>query len=188
MALSVAQYEEIASILHEVPRLVDDLEARRADFPGRVLAWLKRAERALEDNRLPACSRVAAWRAALLQAGRGVQHPDVRMLGRPTVRKLLEATACMALEHGNDLLHTAVGDREGIFQEAERIAQQLLAVIAAKGLLDGRSASSHQERLLDLQQRVASDRDLAAVYAHLVSLVGSTDVLVFFDRALPKVS
>jgi hypothetical protein len=41
MALNVAQYEEIASLLRQVPRLVDRLEARRSGFAEDVLEWLK---------------------------------------------------------------------------------------------------------------------------------------------------
>ncbi|GAA1761936.1 hypothetical protein GCM10009712_08300 [Pseudarthrobacter sulfonivorans] len=59
----------------------------------------------------------------------------------------------------------------------------------AKGLIaacgDGRP---HQEFLDCLQQQVSVDTDLAGVYAHLVALVGKTDVLIFFDRALARIS
>jgi hypothetical protein len=189
MALNVIQYEEIVALLRRVPVLVDELEARRSSFVDDVLAWLKQAEGAMEHNRLPVVSQIAAGRATLIEAGRGVQTRELAFVGRPTTRKIQEATAAMVLERSNDLLHGAIAERQAVFQEAERICRQVLAVAEAKGFIqacsDGRP---HQAFLGCLQQHVAGDQDLASVYLHLVALVGKTDVLIFLDRALDKVA
>lgn len=189
MALNVVQHEEIVSLLWQVPRLVDQLETRGSGFSDNVLAWLKQAEMTLENNRLPAASQIASCRAILIGAARGVHNKDLVFLGRPTARKVQEATATMVLERSNDLLHAVIAERQAVFQEAESISRQVLAVAEAKGLLkacdDGRP---HQEFLECLQQQVAADTDLASIYAHLIALVGKTDVLIFFDRALAMIS
>ena len=188
MALNVVQYEEISALLRKVPRLVDQLEARQSGFVEGVLAWLRQAEATLENNRLAVVSQVAACRAMLVEATRGVHTKDVVFVGRATPRKIQEATASMMLRRSNDLLHGVIAERQAVFPEAERIARQVMAVAEAKGLIrdcdDGRP---HQQFLQCVQQKVAADRDLASVYAHLVALVGKNDVLVFMDRALAKV-
>jgi hypothetical protein len=189
MALTVAQYEEIVSLLRQVPALVDQLEARRSSFVGDVLAWLKQAEAAMENNRLPAVSQIAAGRATLIEAGRGIQSRDVAILGRPTVRKVQEATASLVLGRSNDLLQGVIAERQAVFQEAERVSRQVIAVADAKGMVAAcRDGRGNQELLACLQRSVAADTDLVSVYAHLVALVGKTDVLIFFDRALAKVA
>jgi hypothetical protein len=184
MALNIVQYEEIVTLLREVPPLVDQLEARGSGFPDGVLDWLKRAETTLEGNRLAVVSQVSACRAQLIEAGRGVQLGELAFVGRPTGRKIREATASIALQRGNDLLHAAISDRATAFGEAERLARQLLAVADAKGLVGLDDGRPHQMRLSELDRRIAGDPDLASGYVHLVALVGKTDVLIFIDRAL----
>ena len=189
MALNVVQYEGIVSLLRQVPPLVDKLEARHSGFADEVLAWLKDAESTLESNRLPVVSQISACRAMLIEAARGVQSDDISYAGRPTVRKMQEATASLVLQRGSDLLHAEIAERAAAFQEAERISRQIIAVADVKGMLqtcgDGRS---HQAFLACVQEQVAADQDLASVYVHLVALVGKTDVLIFFDRALASLA
>lgn len=189
MALTVAQFEEINALLRQIPRLVDKLEARQSGFVKDVLAWLRQAETILENNRLAVVSQVAAWRAMLIESARGVRNKDVVLVGRATPRKVQEATASMVLQLSSNLLHGVIAERQAVFQEAERIASQIMAVAAAKGLFrdcDGNLA--HQQYLMCVQQGVAADNDLASAHAHLVALVGKSDVLVFLDRALVKVT
>jgi hypothetical protein len=185
MALNVVQYEDIVSLLQEVPALVDRLEARHSGFADEVLEWLKKSEKTLENNRLPVVSQVSTCRATLIEAGRGIQSDDIVIAGRSTVRKIQEGTASLVLKRSSDLLHAEIAERQVAFQEAERIARQILTVAEAKGMIDACNGTrSHQAMLSCLQEKVATDQDLASVYLHLVALVGKTDVLIFFDRAL----
>lgn len=189
MALNVVQYEEIVSLLREVPRLVDELEARRTGFVEDVLAWLKRAESTMENNRLPAVSQIASCRATLIGAARGVQDKELVISGRPTARKIQEATASLVLERSNDLLHSVIAERQAVFQEAERISLQIMTVAEAKGLIQAcRDGRPHAAFLGCLQQQLTTDADLVNAHAHLASLVGKTDVLIFLDRAVAKLA
>jgi hypothetical protein len=189
VALNVAQVEEIGALLRQVPRLVDLLEAHAPGFADAVLAWLKQAEAAMENNRLPVVSQVAACRAMLIGAARGLHGKDIVFAGRATPRKVHEATASLALDRGNQLLHGAIAERQAVFQDAERIAGQLVTVADAKGhLRDCGASASHQHFLECLQQKITGDADLMSAYTHLVAMVGKNDVLVFLDRALPRVA
>ena len=189
MALNVAQYEEISTLLRQVPRLVDRLEARTPGFSEGVLAWLKQAETTMENNRLPVVSQIASCRATLIEAARGVQGKDIAFVGRATPRKVHEATASMVLDRGNQLLHGVIAERQAVFQDAQRIAGQIMTVADAKGLVrDCSGGQAHQQLLQCLQQKVAGDPDLVSAYTHLVALVGKNDVLVFLDRALATVA
>lgn len=189
MALTVAQYEQLLSVLAQVPGIVDEMEARSTGAVERVHDWLKLAEGALTDMRQPAASEFAACRARLLEAGRARASPSSGTAGKVSARRAREAAAAESLQRGNDVLQALVGERRAVFDEAERIARQLLAVAALKGLLpasdDGRS---WQQSLLRLRDEIASDLGLATAHAHLVGLVGATDALVFLDRALPSVT
>jgi hypothetical protein len=187
MALNVVQTEEICQLLQQVPRLVDRLEARRADFADGVTAWLKQVEKTLENNRLPAVSQAAAWRSLMLQAARGVQLREITLAGRPTTRKVIDATASVVLQKCTQLLHEVIAERQTAHQEAERVARQLMAVAEVKGIIDRyRNRGNHQAFLQAVRDAVASDQDLAGGYVHLVSLVGKSDALIFLDRATPQ--
>jgi hypothetical protein len=189
VALTVAQYEELLDVLREVPVLVDRLEARHAGFDEDVLRWLKRAEQTLTNNRLPAASQIASYRARLIEAGRGVLRGDLTIVGRTSVRKIKEATAALQLELGNDVLQAAIAERQSVFQEAERIARQVMAVARAKGIGMPPDDSGTQQRFLhELRDRLSMDPDLASVYTHIVGLVGPTDTLVMLDRAATSVA
>jgi hypothetical protein len=189
MALTVAQYEQILAILQEVPGLVDKLETRNAGFFEDVHGWLKQAEQTLTNNRLPAASQLAVYRARLIEASRGIQQEDLTIVGRPSTSKIKEATAALMLGRGGDVLQALITAQQPVFQEAERIARQALAVAKLKGLaLTPADGVPQQQFLHELRDRLAADPDLATVNAHIAGLVGTTDSLVFLDRALVSVA
>jgi hypothetical protein len=189
VALTLLQYEHLVRLLGDVPALVDALEDRRPGFTTDVVDWLRQVEEALADDRLPAVSQVAACRAQLIEARRGVLPAGVVVMGRPTARKVQEAAAARVLERSSDILHGVIADREGVFAEAERVSAQLVVVGGAKGLVAAcHDGNSHPEMLRCLQRSLAADGDLAGGYAHLLSLVGSTDVIIVLDRALARLS
>lgn len=185
MALNLVQVEEFSALLQQVPHLVDRLEKRRSDFDEGVLTWLKHAETILENNHLPAVSQVAACRAILLQAARGVQHRDIAFSGRPTPRKIRDATATLVLQRCNQLLHDVIAERQTVFQEADRLARQMIAVAEASGIIQNcKGSSSHQTFLQCIQNSIATDSNLLSIYTHLLALVGKVDVLIVLDRAI----
>jgi hypothetical protein len=187
MPLTIIQYEEIVALLHDVPKLVDELEARHAGLYDDVLTWMRRAEKVLENNRLPSCSQVATYRAQLIEAGRGVYQPGLHFIGRPTLRKIKEASAALVMGGVNDVLQGAIADRQRVFEEAQRIAQQLVAVAHTKGL-PGTSSAFASGGPQMLRDAIAFDSDISSGYTHLVGLIGSADALLLLDRALPVVA
>jgi hypothetical protein len=185
LALNIVQVEEINALLQEVPRLVDRLENRSSDFWDGVHTWLKHAENILENNRLPTVSQVAAYRAMLLQATRGAQSGDITIAGKPTPRKIRDATATLVLQRCNQLLHDLIAERQTVFQEADRLARQLIAVAEVNGMIQRcKNNSPHQAFLQCVQKSIEADPNLLGVYTHLVALVGKVDVLIFLDRAI----
>lgn len=188
MALTVAQLEEISALLREVPRLVDQLHVRRPGFAEAVLDWLKRVETTLENNRLAVVSQIASCRAMLIEASRGVHDKNLVFVGRPSARKIVDATASMVIGRCNELLHGVIGDRQTVFQDAERIARQIMVVAVAKGFVLECGGRGHREFLQCLDQKIAADPDLVSAHAHLLALVGKSDFLVFLDRGLAKIA
>lgn len=188
MALHLVQVEEIQALLRLVPSLVDQLEQRRSEFVDNVHGWLKQVEQVLEQNRLPLVSQIASHRAMLIQATRGLHGKEVVFTGKPTQRKILDATASLVLQRCNHLLHDLIAERLASHQEAERLARQILVVAKAKGILQSCTQAAGQQAFLQcLQDQVSADRDLINLYNHFVAMVGKYDALIFFDRMLSDV-
>ena len=184
MALTLLQYEEIVTLLQRVPGLTDLLDDRATVYADEVQRWLKDCENALEQNRIPSVSQVAAHRAVLIEATRGARLADVDFTGRPTPRKVRDATATLVLRETTDLLNTVIAERQSVFAEAERLSRQAVSVARAKGLMaDATDPTSLATALRSLPQRMAADSDLASVAAHLLALVGARDIVIFVDRA-----
>lgn len=187
MALTVLQYEEFVNVLRRVPTLVDSMRDRSTDYPRMVLEWLELVQTALENNRSPTVAQIAGCRAMLIEAGRGIRTPDITFTGRPTARRIQDATATHVLQRSVAVVEAVIGDRQRVFDEAERVAGHLITVANLKGWLarEGNSVS-HQQVLQNLIDRAAQDDDLGNLQAHLVSLVGPRDSLIFVDRALGR--
>ncbi len=91
--LRIVNLEEIQSILLRIPYLVDLQDQRDSSFEPDVKDWLSKCEKVLENNRLPASGNIAAFRALLISAERGVTPTEVTFHGRSTRRKIREAAA-----------------------------------------------------------------------------------------------
>ncbi len=189
MPLRFVQVDEIGALLLQVPALIDGFERRSATFVDAVMAWLKAAEDVLKRDGLPEASHIAVSRSQLLEASRGLQSGEVKVKGRPTTRKIRDATAVSVLQRCNQVLHDLISERKAVFQDAERISRQLITVAEAKGILDACAAAGGGQAFLQcLQDKLVRDSDLAGIYLHLASLVGKHDVLIFLDRAIPSSS
>ena len=180
------QLQEINGQLRQVPRLIDKLEHRDPDLLEAVLRWLKQTEQILENHQLPLASRIAANRALLVQAQRGQAADTFGIVGKTTRRKLRDAAASVAIRNSCELLNTTVQSRQSVFDEAEKIASQVVAVARIKGLFSRCSGlGSHSQVLFCIKQEIAKDPDLISAYTHLEGLVGVQDALVLLDTAAP---
>lgn len=187
MAMRLIQFEELTDLLSEVPRLVDRLQTRRPDYATAVGEWVKKVEASLEKAHMPVVSGVASLRASLIQAARRIRSNDVSVSGRPTARKIQDATATHVVQKCSQIIADAIAERQTAFEEAERVARQLAILSEAKGIVQECQAMvqfTHQQFLECVQQRIGADAALANLYLHLLSIVGKYDVLVFIDRAL----
>ena len=189
MGLKIAHVEELGGLLRQVPGLVDKLEGRQPGFHEALLAWLRAVETVLEANRLPVVSEVASLRGLLVQSARGLQNPEVKVEGRPSRRKVREATGAHVLHRCTGLLQALLRGPLSAIEDADRIAQQLAAVARAKGYVaDCLREPGHSASIAHLKQRLSSDPDTAAAWVHMAGLVGQQDADILLDRSLPELS
>lgn len=187
MALTILQYEEFSELQRCVSSLVDALRDRSPEYSRRVHAWVEQVESALQNNHSPAAAQVAAVRAMLIQAGRGIPSPEVTVPGRATAKKLQDAAATLAIQRVSSVVDSVIAERRAVFDEAERVAGHIVTIAHLKGwLTDDAPDKPHHERLQELMSRAARDSDLMTVHAHLASLVGPTDSQIFVDRSLSR--
>lgn len=183
--LRIVNLEEIDSTLLQISRLIDQQERGETYFAEHVKAWLSTLETILESNRMPVAGSVASLRGILISAERGILPPDVACYGRPTRRKIREATAAHVLRQTGSLVSNVIQrDRERI-AEAEGITRQLVALATAKGikteLLGGKD---HTDLLKALWRTLSTDPELASGTAKVEGLIGPYDALIMLDRTI----
>jgi len=183
--LSIVQIEEIEHLLLLLPDLVQKQEQRAADFVPGVGAWLSALEKALTANRLYQAGNVAILRSGLVAAQQGQVPVGFEFRSRPTHGKILTAVAAQALQRAADLASALVAENRPRLTEAERVAQQIVAVAMSRELVILRTAEISNIQYLTLFRRsLAASSDLENAVVHLESLVGRYDALILFDHAL----
>lgn len=183
--LNIVNLEEIQSILLLIPALVDLQQQRDSDFVEEVKNWLKKMEKVLENNRIPAVGNVATLRGVLISAERGVIPVGIELRGRPTGRKIKEATAADVLRHVGELVSNVIHqDRERV-AEAKRLGRQLVALAKTKGLIcELPSGEQYTEMLKVMWRTLSSDPDISPGSVNVEGLVGPHDALIILDRTI----
>jgi hypothetical protein len=178
--------EEINALLLRVPGLVRILDERGSDFVGAVKAWLAEAERILQNNRLPAAAEIAGLRGQLISAERGVIPAGLAFTGRPTTRKVREATAADVLKKAEAAIANAIREDSARHAEGERLAQQIVAAAQRKGIVPGAGRFPRRGDLLSaIWRALSADKDVGQATTHLAGLVGTQDAMILLDQKLP---
>lgn len=183
--LRLVNLEEIQNLLLRIPRLVDSLEQRDPNFVQKVRQWLTVVEEVLVNNRMPLSGNIAALRGTLDATERGAFPPGLTFHGRPTARKIKEATAADVVRRASELLSNALQDDVTRIAEAERLSHQLIALGKSMGLIvGGINDSAHTQKLKEIWKTISADPNIAPGAVRLESLVGQNDALILLDRAM----
>jgi Arc/MetJ-type ribon-helix-helix transcriptional regulator len=183
--LRIINLEEIQGLLLRVPQLVDLLERRTPSAVSEVKSWLTTVEQTLVNNRMPLAGNIATLRGILISAERGVIPTGVVFHGRPTVRKIREATTADVLRQSSDLVADAVREDTARIAEAERLGHQIVVIAKSQGLVPQEfSGGDRNEMLENLWSSFSTDANIKAGAVRLLSLVGQNDVLIILDRAI----
>ena len=185
--LQFIQLEAIKELFFQVPLLVDAFEAKSPSFVHEVKEWLCQIEHVLTQNRLPVVANVATLRGLLIGAERGMIPEGIQVQGRMTTRKVTMATAIYLLYKVDDAVSQAIQADIAQLDEAERLARQIAVVAQSKGLFSSKLTDSNHSQMLQMTWKlIEADLDLASVATHLKGLVGTYDVLILLDRAMPS--
>lgn len=183
--LRIVNLEEMQCMLLRIPGLVDLQERRDTDFVQDVKQWLLKLEKVLENNRLPTAGNVAALRAMLISAERGVIPAGVEFHGRATGRKIRDAAAAHVLRHAGDIVSSIIQKDRDRVADAERMTRQLVSLAKAKGLIhELPSGENFTDILKSIWRTLSADPDIAPGTINIEGLVGPQDALVILDRIL----
>ena len=183
--LRLIQIEEIQSLMLRVSSLVEQQKQRSPDFATGTASWLELLEGSLAANRLYQAGRIAAMRSSLLAAEHGQIPVDISLRSRPTRTRVVNAVAARVLREASEVTGSLLGEHQNRLSEGERIAQQVIAVAAARRILPRREPRVDNSRFLqDLRRTLARGDDLEVAVIHLEGVVGVQDALILLDRAL----
>ena len=187
--LRIINLEEIQGMLLGIPGLVDLQEQGHPGFIEGVKQWLAKLEKGLEANRMPEAGNIAALRATLISAERGVIPAGVEFHGRATGRKIRGATAAFVLRQASDLISCAIQKDSERIAEAERLARQLVTLAKAKGSirgLPGEGSSTAADKLRAVWRIMSADPMLSPGTQNVEGLVGPYDALIILDRIIVR--
>jgi len=183
--LRIVNLEEIERMLLRVPALVDLQDRGNPDFAQDVKQWLSELEKVLESNRIAVAGTVAALRALVISAERGVIPVGVEFHGRPTRRKIQEAAGAYVLRQSGDLVSSVTQRERERVAEAERLTRQLVALAKAKGLIqEVPSGGDFTEILKGIWRTLSADPDISGGTVNVEGLVGPYDALIVLDRII----
>lgn len=177
--------DEIAHLLLQLPELVHQQERRSPDFVQNTGAWLSSLEKALIANRLHQAGLIAMLRTSLVAAQQGEVPAGHEFRGRPTRLRVLNAVASETLQRATEIASLLLAENQSRIAEAERVAQQIVAVAVSRRLIAVREEkASNTQYLQTLRNGLVANGDLESAFAHLEGLVGPQDALILLDRAL----
>lgn len=123
-------------------------------------------------------------RSSLVSAKHGLVPTGIEFKGLASRAKVKSVAAAQAVQKAAEIATTIVSENRKRFSEGEAIAQQLIAVALARGLVEHRPPEmSNTEYLSNLRERLMT-ADLQNAVLHLEGLVGPNDILILLDRAL----
>jgi hypothetical protein len=185
--LRIVNLEEIQGLLLRIPGLVDMMDQRDPDFVADVKQWLTTLEKALDSNRMPAAGNVAALRGLFISSEDGVIPSGIDFHGRPTKRKIRNATAALVLRGTGDLVSSVIQKDQERVSEAERLGRQLVALARAKQLIRQQpSGEDWKEMLKAIWRAMSDDPELSPGTTNLEGLVGPHDALIVLDRTISR--
>lgn len=183
--LRIGYIEAVRGMLMRIPGLVDLEKRGDSAFVQEVERWLTELEQLLYDNRISAAGSVATFRGELISAQRGVIPAEIVFHGKPTRRKIKEATAVHVLRQVNDLVLNVIHKDIERVAKAERMGRQLVAIAKAKGLIQELpSGENHTEKLKVMWRTLSSDPDISPGIINVEGLIGPQDTLIVLDRII----
>ena len=184
--LRLMQVEELEGMLLEVPSFVARYERRDPQFAEGVADWLRRAETALTNCRLPVAAQVAALRSHIVSRSR-VVPADLKIRGRATPRAIRDAAAAQSMERASAIITETISESRAHRAEAERVLRQVLAAAEQKGFNFELADIPRGHFLKSLLKTLRQDADLGGATTHAVGLIGADDALIVLDRAIESV-
>ena len=183
--LHIVGLEQIQELLLQLPGVLARFQRKDPGFVAAAMQWLSSLEEALESNRLTVAASVAVARAAVTSAERGITPPGLAFHGRPTKRRILDASAVDALRRVEEAVSGTVRGDASRVAEAQRLARQVVALATLKGILpaDPRGLP-HRDYLSAVWRRLAADPEMASATVQIVGLVSQYDALIVLDRAM----
>jgi len=183
--LRIVNIEEIENLLLQLPALFKQREQLSANFSLDVGIWLNLLEKVFTNNRLYQAGYLASLHSGLIAAEQGEIPTGLEFRGRPTRLRVLSAVAAQSLQHAVEVASTLIAENKPRLAEAERIAQQLVAVAFARGMIEERDHTmNNTQYLLNIKKNLATNADLEGAVTHLEGLVGPYDALILLDRAM----
>jgi hypothetical protein len=187
--LRIVHIEDIAKNLSLLTELVRLQQENSLSFVQQVYKWLDSLEHAFTVARLYQAGSIALLRSQLVAVEQGKIPSEIQFRGQPSRSRIISAVAADILKQASDLASALILENRSRIVDAERVAQQVIAVALSRGAIPPRdNAISNTAFLKILRCEIGLNSDLEQAVVHLEGLVGPHDALICLDRALASFS
>ena len=182
--LKLLQLEEIESKLLEVSDLVKIQNESYFNFLNILDKWLRDLSNILQKNRLAISGNVSALRGSLITTRNGAIYKNINFIKRPTQRKRLTAAGLDILNNTVNIVTASINSDRVRFDEADKIALQLLAIASVAGMYEDENKNPSLEFAKDLMLKMKNNNSTVQGVVQLEGLVGQSDAIIILYRLL----
>jgi hypothetical protein len=185
--LRIPNYEELRTLLLELPSVVDDVEQRDPASFDRVQSWLRAVERSLANNRMVEAAEFAGLRAQLTMGRLGSLPAGMTVRDGMTSRKVRLVASAEVLRLAGPLLASSISIDRMRLDEADRVARQLVTAARVKGMIPAHAPTGDRWSAVGaLWAEMQANAEIGQGAVHIVSLVGPDDAVIVLEHAISR--
>jgi len=185
--MNLFELEKLSALLLHVPRLVDLYENKDYVFIREVKRWFAETEYILKIARLPVVSDVAAWRASIIAAERGLRPEELKLPELASKGRVRDAVAIHSLGEAQKKVLAAVERDHDTFFQADKMLRGILVTASRKGIFNNETQPPFTpEKLKSLWTRLIADEDVGLPTSQVLAIIGYRDALALVQRILEE--
>jgi hypothetical protein len=183
-------YEQLVSLLNQVPDIVYLYEMKRSTFIIAVKEWFKNLERILKSNRIHTISEISTFKAMVIAAQRGFYKKDmvIETKNHVTNRQLTDFVGLYSLQGAQHSVQLMINPVEKRYEEAIILSRKILLTANSLGLLNKRLRTSFDPdtTIQSLWKDMISNENTSPLTTQLLEIVNIDEAFTIIEKVLDQ--
>jgi hypothetical protein len=180
--------EALHQLLARVPKLVDQYEAKRTDFPGSVKQWLVDSEKILMESGRPQVAEIAGLRSFVTAAEEGIFEASFNIPEHTPRYKARAAVGVQVLSRAMSVLQDILKPEENLIDKARQVLKQALVMVDQKGAITPKKSKKKKTSPYpeEIWRRLWDTDDTSTMMRHVLTLVPYEDVRTLTGQVIEE--